>query len=102
MVHGLTQCISQYSENDTQSIYNVDIEFGDLSDLHRPQLQLCQKATAYSRMKPFFLHLSSCMEDEYTEDDINLITDFLEEHAAKFLGRSKMKLDTGKHASTSK
>ena len=102
MVRGLTQCISQYSENDTQSIYNVDIEFGDLSDLHRPQLQLCQKATAYSRMKPFFLHLSSCMEDEYTEDDINLITDFLEEQAAKFLGRSKMKLDTGKHASTSK
>ena len=42
------------------------------------------------------------MEDEYTEDDINLITDFLEEQAAKFLGRSKMKLDTGKHASTSK
>ena len=56
---GLTQCISQYSENDTQSIYNVDIEFGDLSDLHRPQLQLCQKATASSRMNlsiSIFMH----------------------------------------------
>ena len=42
------------------------------------------------------------MEDEYIEDDISLITDFLEKQTAKFLGGSKMKLHTGKHASTSK